>query len=220
LLASGGASAKWGQAEVKLWDLRTRAELASLPGVADPVHGLAFSPDGKTVALGDIEGRVFLWDVASKQVRRCLKGHTSVGSVVWSRDGKRLVSGGNDIRIWGPATGELLRTLPVGDNTDDCNGLAISKDGTLLASGSHRGNIRVWQTATGEARLTLRRAPPNGKPTWKPIRELKEPETNVYCVAFSPDDTLLAAGVGPTVRIWDIKALLAANTGAGGKPSK
>jgi hypothetical protein len=43
----------------------------------------------------------------------------------------------------------------------------------------------------------------------KPIRELsKEFENDVYCVALSPDDTLLAAGVGRTVRIWDIKMLL------------
>jgi WD40 repeat protein len=209
LLASGGRDAKWKKAEVKLWDLRTRAELASLPGVADPVSRLAFSPDGKTVAVGDIRGRVLLWDLASKQVRLCLKGHTSVSKVSWSYDGRRLVSGGNDIRIWDPARGELFATLPVGDDTDDCFGLAITKDGKLLASGSHRGNIRVWDIATGKAILTLKQAPPKAKPTLKPIRELsKEVENDVNCVALSPDDTLLAAGVGPTVRIWDIKTLL------------
>jgi WD40 repeat protein len=209
LLASGGRDEKWEKAEVKLWDLRTRTELASLPGVADPVSRLAFSPDGKTVAVGDIRGRVFLWDVASKKVRQCLKGHTSVSGVIWSRDGRRLVSGGNDIRIWDPATGKLLATLPVGDDTDDCFGLAIAKDGKLLASGSHRGNIKIWDIATGKAALTLKQAPPKAKPTLKPIRELsKEVENDVNCVALSPDDTLLAAGVGPTVRIWDIKTLL------------
>jgi WD40 repeat protein len=223
LLASGGRDLKWKKAEVKLWDLRTRAELASLRGVADPVSRLAFSPDGKTIAVGDIRGRVFLWDVASKKVRRCLKvkGHTSVSEVIWSCDGRRLVSGGNDIRIWDPARGELLATLPVGDDTDDCFGLAITKDGKLLASGSHRGNIRVWDIATGKVKLTLKRAPPNAKPTLKPIRELlKEFENDVYCVALSPDDTLLAAGVGPTVRIWDIKLLLSTNAGAAEKQSK
>jgi WD40 repeat protein len=221
LLASGGRDAKWKKAEVKLWDLRTRTELASLPGVADPVSRLAFSPDGKTIAVGDIRGRVFLWDVASKKVRVCLKGHTSVSKVIWSCDGRRLVSGGNDIRIWDPARDELLATLPVGDDTDTCFGLAITKDGKLLASGSHRGNIRVWDIATGKAKLTLKHAPPKAKPTLKPIRELlKEIENDVYCVALSPDDTLLAAVVGPTVRIWDIKALLSADAGVTEKPSK
>jgi WD40 repeat protein len=97
----------------------------------------------------------------------------------------------------------------------------MTKDGKLLASGSHRGNIKIWDIATGKAALTLKQAPPKAKPTVKPIRELlKEIENDVYCVAFSPDNTLLAAGVGPTVRVWDIKTLLSKKTGAAEKPSK
>jgi WD40 repeat protein len=222
LLASGARDKKWEKAEVKLWDMRTRTELASLPGVADPVGSLAFSPDGKTVAVGDVSGSVFLWDVASKQVGKRLKGHTTGTLVIWSRDGRRLVSGGNDIRIWDPAKGELLlATQPVGDDADECFGLAMTKDGKLLASGSHRGNIRIWDIATGKAVLTLKQAPPKAKPTVKAIADLlKEIENDVYCVALSPDDTLLAAGVGPTVRVWDIKALMWMNTGTAEKPSK
>ncbi len=217
LLATGGRSESWvGEAQVKLWDLRTRTESASLPGIADPVGKLAFSPDGKTLAVGDVRGGLVLWDVASKQVRQRLKGQTSVSIVVWSPDGRRLVSGGSDIRIWESDTGKLLTTLPVGDNTDDCFGLAITKDGKLLASGSHRGNIKVWDVRTGEAKLTLQRAPVRVEPTVRPIQELgKDMVNNAYCVALSPDDSLLAAGVGPTVRIWDIKSLLP--TGAAGK---
>jgi hypothetical protein len=52
----------------------------------------------------------------------------------------------------------------------------------------------------------------------RPIEELgKDMEKNAYCVALSPDDSLLAAGVGPTVNIWDIKALISTGTGAAGK---
>jgi WD40 repeat protein len=215
LLASGATDKEWQKAEVKLWDVRTRTELASLPGVADAVGGLAFSPDGKTLAVGNVSGSVFLWDIVSKQVRKRFKGHTTGTLVIWSRDGSRLVSGGNDIRIWDAAKGELLRaTQPVGNKTDECFGLAMTKDGKLLASGSHRGNIRIWDAATGKAVLTLREAPSRAKPTVRPIADLlKEIENDVYSVALSPDDTLLAAGVGPTVRIWDIRALLSMNTG-------
>ena len=217
LLASGGRDAKWAKAEVKLWDVPTRTELASLPDVADPVGRLAFSPDGKTVAVGDIRGTVFFWDVASKKTRACPKVHKSVSRVIWSSDGRRVVSGGNDIRIWEPTTDKVLATLPVGDDTDDCFGLAITKDGRLLASGSHRGNIKIWDATTGEAKVTVRQALQGGKVTVGKVEDLsKEMEKNVYCVAFSPDDALLAACVGPTVRIWDIKALLPADA----KPSK
>jgi len=222
LLASGGRSVKWGEnAEVKLWDLRTRTVVASLSGVTDPVGRLSFSPDGKTIAVGGVGSSVFLWDIATKQVLKTLKGQASVSVVVWSQAGDKVVSGGNDIRIWNPTTGDLLVMLPVGDKTDDCFGLAISKDGKLLASGSHRGNIKVWDVASGEARLTLRQAPTQNNPTFGRVENLsKEMENNVYCVAISPDDSLLAAGVGPTVRIWDLRMLLATNTGVPEKQSK
>jgi WD40 repeat protein len=162
---------------------------------------------------------VFLWDVASKKVRLTLKAPASVSNVIWSPNGKVLISGGSDIRVWDPATGKLIRSFPVGDATDSAFGLAITKDGKLLASASHRGNIQIWDVATGEARLTLKKPPSKAAPTVKPLGELgKELAGNVYCVAISPDDTLLAAGVGRTVRIWDIKALL--NTDATEKPPK
>ena len=201
--------------------LRTRTELASLPGVSDPIGGLAFSPDGKTVAVGDLSGSVFLWDVATKQVSNRLKGPKYVSKVIWSPDGKMLISGGNDIRIWDAVTGTLIRTLPVGDDTDSAFGLAITKDGKLLASGSHRGNIKVWDINTGEAKLTLRQAPARNSPTFGQVKNLsKEIENDVYCVDLSPDDSLLAAGVGPTVRIWDIKMRLLANPGTADKQPK
>jgi WD40 repeat protein len=215
LLASGARDKKWEAAEVKLWSLRTRTELAFVPGVADPVGGLAFSPDGKTLAVGDVSGNVFLWDVASKKVRQRLKAPNHISRVTWSHEGKMLISGGSDIRIWDPVGGELIKTLPVGDDTDSAFGLAITKDGKLLASGSHRGHIKIWDIAAGKAVLTLKEAPPKAKPMVRPIADLlKEIENDVYCLALSPDDALLAVNVGPTVRIWDIKALLSADAGA------
>jgi WD40 repeat protein len=216
LLASGSRGAQWGgAAEVKLWNLGGRTEVGSLPGVADPVGRLAFSPDGKTVAVGDVRGNLFLWDVASKKVTSPLKGQRSVSRVVWSPDGGKLVSGGSDIRVWEPATGRLLATLPVGDATDTCFGLAISRDGKLLASGTHRGNVKVWDFAAGTARLVLRRAHSPDAPEVRPIGELSKGTAGyVYCVAISPDAAVLAAGVGPTVRLWNLKTLLPANAAA------
>ncbi|QDU23208.1 WD40 repeat domain-containing protein [Urbifossiella limnaea] len=220
LLASGGRGKQWGgAAEVKLWNLRDRTEAGALPGVADPLGRLAFSPDGKTLAVGDVRGNLFLWDAASKKVTSPLKGQRSVSCVVWSPDGSRLVSGGSDLRVWEPATGKLLATLPVGDATDDCFGLAISRDGKLVASGTHRGNLKVWDLTTGTARLVLRRAHSPEAPVVRPIGELSKGTAGyVYCVALSPDDAVLAAGVGPTVRLWDLKTLLPANAAAEKQP--
>ena len=55
-----------GDKTVKLWDVQSRAELATLKGHGDAVWSVAFSPDGRTVASGSGDKTVKLWDVQSQ----------------------------------------------------------------------------------------------------------------------------------------------------------
>ena len=61
---------------------------------AGMVEDVAFSPDGKTLAMASREGTVQLWDVATGKLLETLKGHSSaVRAVVFSPDGRTLASG-------------------------------------------------------------------------------------------------------------------------------
>src|SRR5262249_47884816 len=59
-LASGSADNT-----IKLWDVTTRQELATLDGHTGLVYAVAFSPDGHTLASGGADYAIKLWDVTT-----------------------------------------------------------------------------------------------------------------------------------------------------------
>jgi len=91
------------EATVKLWDVRTRQQVATLKGHANFVYSVAFSPDGKTLASGSADHTVKLWDARTGQELASLEGYDyAVSSVAFSPDGKTLASGSGDetVKLW------------------------------------------------------------------------------------------------------------------------
>src|SRR5439155_5059885 len=81
---------------VKLWDVASRKELATLEGHTDLVCFVVFSPDSKILATGSADNTVKLWDVATGQELATLRTLSWVNSGAFSPDGKTLVTVGGE----------------------------------------------------------------------------------------------------------------------------
>jgi WD40 repeat protein len=159
-------------------DASTGQVIASFRAVVNvPVLGVAYSPDGKRLAIAGggfvakrIEDRkadgvshtfralLELFDANTLQEKRSLEGHTSiVTALAFSSDGRRLVSASKDgtVRVWDTATGQEVLTLqgPGGPLTT----VALSEDGRHLACGAEDGAVMVWDVTTPSASLELNR---------------------------------------------------------------
>ena len=143
-----------GGGTLKLWDVATKQNIATLQGHTDWVSSVSFSPDGTILASGSEDNTVKLWDVATKQNIATLQGHTDwVNSVAFSPDGTLLASGSwdNTVKLWDVATHTNIATLR--GHTDSVWAVSFSPDGTLLASGGREGfqengTVKLWDVAT------------------------------------------------------------------------
>ncbi len=130
---------------VRITDVKTGRELANLPANMT-VENIAFSPDGKTVALGTA-AIIRLWNTETGRIKTPIpdtKGNT-INALAFSSDGKKLASGtwAGDVQVWNSETGDAVTSFakvePLeGDHDrDSIITLVFSSDGTMLAVGSN-----------------------------------------------------------------------------------
>ena len=117
---------------------------------------IAYSPDGKTIVTGGDyytveKGTVYLWDARTGTRKRVIfKGPGAVRTVVFSKDGKRIIATGdwkNKVRVWDAETGRKL-TPTAADIPSGSEGLLHSPDGTTTAQVHQNGTVLIREGKT------------------------------------------------------------------------
>lgn len=108
LLALAGAPTGLRHAEVTLWDLDGR--YLARGGEGDTIQSIAFSPDGRELALGRNGGRVSLWRHADATMRDVKVGGptTSVWRLAYAPDGLHLATAASRVVLVDPARGKVV----------------------------------------------------------------------------------------------------------------
>lgn len=182
---------------IELWNPAS-GEVTTLPGTGTCVSGsggLAWSPDGRTLARWDHVGHMVLWDVETGNSRRMLAGlGWRTSRVRFSPDGSRVAVGAdyNKAEAWDLASSRLLGVYDTGASL--LSDLAWSPDGRQLAVAA--GNVVLWDPVRDEVSLEfdLDAAPASlDSSTYQ-----GEMWTRARRVLFAPDGESLI-----TVRAWD-----------------
>lgn len=155
---------------------------------------LAFSPDGRRVAIGAADGNIRVIDAdTGAAVGSPLSGHTdAVDIVAYSPDGTRIISAGDHtIHLWAAEPDQSIGTRLPGVAFDGPLPAAVSPDGRIVATRdvSNQFDIALWRIETGEFLRTI----PTGD------------RGPVTALAWEPDGHAIASATGAdnTVRIWD-----------------
>ena len=158
-----------------------------------PVTSVAFSPDGTTLASGELGGMVKLWNVSTGKNINTFHGPGGLStSVAFSPDGTKLassISGGyGTVEIREVTTGKNINTIA--GHLDGVQSIVFSPDSTKLAAGLSGAGVKLWEIETGQQVATF-----------------SEKMGTVKSVAFSPDGVTLASAPGGLmgIKLWDIE---------------
>jgi WD40 repeat protein len=199
--------------EVKLWDMATANEIATLSENPNVVHDGAFSADGKQLATvgfdkslstmsPKLKCTIHVWDIAGKKVVNTFHGPAdgigdSKGVVVSAMqirfgDDHKLQALGRwneTMKLWDVGTGQAITTFK--GRSGFVISAAFSHDGKLLVGGNKDGSVTIWNAATGSELSTI-----PAHDSW------------VGGVAFNGVATILATVGGPDastqLKLWSL----------------
>lgn len=157
----------WQESAVVGWNKSDKTCLA---------FSLAYSPDGKTIAVGS-KLWLRLWDAETGALIRTYPGATEIGSIAFSPDGELLAASAEDgsVAIWDARAGARLRAFQL--SRKPLRSIVFSPDAKSLAASGWDGNIYIWDPQTDG-----------------PVRKIHASRGAVNWVRFSADGANVISG--------------------------
>jgi WD40 repeat protein/serine/threonine protein kinase len=219
---------------VRLFDLSTSKEVDKIPELGSDVSTVAYSPDGRLLVSGSINGRIRVWYCPERRLLREVgDSNAPIDFSAFRSDGMQFLSvdAKGEAIWWDTLTWQQVGTSMVKLESVSM-GAAVSPDGRLLAVGRRSGTVDWLNAETGELRAatsTAHRHPvagiafsANGAQAasvaedgtlaiWDPssfqlIDVFKAHMRGAHGVAFSSDGRRLATGgsARDSVKLWDV----------------
>ncbi|KAG2060738.1 WD40 repeat-like protein [Suillus hirtellus] len=185
------------------WDVENGETILTPIKAGHTLFAVVYSPDMTLFATsgaerpwqytGDNKSAIRIWNAKTGELVATLEGHTHwVRCLVWTPDGKTLISGSNDfsIRTWNTSTWKQIALLEGHTSLVEC--IAISPNGRILASASWDNTALLWNLD-------------NNQPISSPLQH----PFFVNSVSFSVDGKLLATGCwDKNAYTWDVSAIV------------
>ncbi|MFO7943973.1 MAG: TIR domain-containing protein [Anaerolineales bacterium] len=178
---------------LQLWDMEKDRPLGQpLEGHDDYITGLAFNPDGDVIISSSQDQSIRLWDVQNRElIGKPINFHQEkVPEIAFHPQGEQFVSVSADslVGLWNLSSSTLI-DRPFGEHSGPVWDVDLTSDAETAVSGGVDGTLRIWDIGSDPE-----------------LRDVLQAQLGqIYCVAISPDDRLLAAGGQEGIHLWDLE---------------